>query len=168
EPHAISDIDLLLTAFILSARRDDTHIVRMLACVSNGDMRHALDMFSAFLSSGNTNVDKVLEIVKQRGRYTIAFHEFLKSAVLGTRRYYRGSLSHVVNVFARYEARGASHFTAPRILRRLAASINAASEHGEGYVKWAKILREYRESFGFADDLVEWCGELMRRELVES
>jgi hypothetical protein len=60
-------------------------------------MRYALDMFREFLSSGNTNVDKIIRIVEESGGYTVPFHEFAKSAILGSRKYYRSSISRIVN-----------------------------------------------------------------------
>ncbi len=164
----LRSIDALMKALISSTTHKNANIVRMLASVSNGDMRHALDMFREFLSSGNTNVDKIIEIVEREGGYVIPFHEFAKSAILGSRKYYRSSLSHVVNLFKQSDALGASHLTPCRILARLAAAEGTASLHGEGFVSVPTLLREYRSSFGFADDLVQWGGELLRRNLVDS
>ncbi|OFW15475.1 MAG: hypothetical protein A3H29_00535, partial [Acidobacteria bacterium RIFCSPLOWO2_02_FULL_67_21] len=162
-------IDALLRALINSATARNANIVRMLATVSNGDMRHALDMFREFLSSGNTDIEKIIRIVERgEGEYSVPFHEFAKSAILGSRRFYRSSLSHIVNVFKQSDALAASHLTACRILARLSASEGVASAHGEGFVSVATLLREYRESFGFADDLVQWSAELLRRNLIES
>ena len=92
-------------------------------------MRHALDMFRDFVSSGNINVFKILKI---GGGYHVPFHEFAKSAILGSRKYYRSSVSHVVNVFKPSGARRASHLTALRILARLSRAEEASSPHGEG------------------------------------
>ena len=161
-------IDGLLRAMIHSTTTQNTNIVRMLSSVSNGDMRHALDMFRDFLSSGNTNVEKIMDIVERRGSYAVPFHEFAKSAILGSRKYYRSSVSHIVNVFKRSDALGASHLTACRILVRLVAAEGASSPHGQGFVPVPTLLREYRQSFGFAEDFVHWCGELLRRNLLES
>lgn len=140
----------------------------MLSCVSNGDMRHALDMFRAFLSSGNTDVDKILRITKQHDEYVVPFHEFAKSAILGSRRFYSQRVSHVVNLFGLSEALRPSHFTALRLLARLSTSEMVSSEHGVGYLSSLKILREFRESFGFADDALSWLKELLARNLIES
>jgi hypothetical protein len=163
----IQAIDTLLDAIIASIQKN-ADIVRMLACVSNGDMRYALDMFRAFVSSGNTNIEKILDATTHTGGYTVPFHEFAKSAILGSRRYFRGSVSHIVNVFAKTEARSASHVTALRVLARLSAAEGAASPHGPGFVSVPKLLREYRESFGLADDFGAWCDELLRRGLIVS
>ncbi|MCI0427744.1 MAG: hypothetical protein L0Z46_07000, partial [Nitrospiraceae bacterium] len=161
-------VDGLLEALIASTTGKNENIVRMLASVSNGDMRHALDMFREFLSSGNTNVDKIIDILERYHTYTVSFHEFAKSAILGSRKYYQASVSHIVNLFRQSDALGSSHMTACRILARLAAAEGVASAHGEGFVVASTLLREYRQSFGYAEDLVQWTGELIRRNLVES
>ncbi len=170
---AISQIDLeridgLLRSLIASTTGQNENIVRMLASVSNGDMRHALDMFREFLSSGNTNIDKIISILDRQGTYTVSFHEFAKSAILGSRKYYQASVSHIVNLFRQSDALGSSHMTACRILARLTAAEGVASAHGEGFVATSTLLREYRQSFGYADDLVQWTAELIRRNLIES
>jgi|SRR5579859_1296569 len=164
----IRQVDGLLKSLISSTTLRNANIVRMLASVSNGDMRHALDMFRDFLSSGNTNVEKIMSIVENSGSYIVPFHEFAKSAILGSRKYYRASVSHIVNLFKQSDALGASHLTACRILARLSAAEGSASAHGEGFVGMPTLLREYRGSFGFADDFVQWSGELLRRNLIES
>ena len=164
----LAQIDALLHALIQSTTHKNANIVRMLASVSNGNMRYALDMFREFLSSGNTNVEKIIHIVNREGGYIVPFHEFAKSAILGSRKYYKSSVSHAVNVFKQSDALGASHMTACRILARLSAAEGAASPHGEGFVSVADLQREFRTSFGYADDLVQWVGELLRRNLIES
>jgi hypothetical protein len=161
-------IRALLQAMMSSTTGQNQSIVRMLASVSDGDMRLALDMFREFLSSGNTNVEKIIRVIEQSGGYTVPFHEFAKSAILGSRRFYRSSVSRIVNVFKRSDALKASHFTACRILARLSAAEGVASAHGEGFVAVTSLLREYREAFGFAEDLVQWSSELLRRNLLES
>jgi hypothetical protein len=168
KPEDFKRIDALLKALINSATAHNANIVRMLATVSNGDMRHALDMFREFLSSGNTDINKIIRIVEKSGGYSVPFHEFAKSAILGSRRFYRSNVSHIANVFKQSDAIGASHLTACRILARLSAAEGVASAHGEGFVAVSALLKEYRESFGFADDFVQWTGELLRRDLVES
>ena len=92
------------------------------------------------------------------------FHEFAKSAILGIRRYFRGNVARVLNVFAPSTSAGASHWTACRILARLFASHRAPSTFGEGYIATPTILREYRESFGQAHDLVETCERLLKAD----
>lgn len=161
-------IDRLLGVLIASTTGRNANIVRMLASVSNGDMRLALDMFRNFLSSGNTHVDKIIDIQERLGGYVVPFHEFAKSAILGSRKYYREKVSHIVNVFKKADAINASHMTACRLLSRLATAEGTASAHGQGYVSVPTLLLEFRESFGVADDMLQWAGDLVRHNLVES
>lgn len=161
-------VERVLRAMIRSTTQRNQNIVRMLSCVSNGDMRYALGMFRDFISSGNTQTDKILRIVEEDGGYTVPFHEFAKSAILGARRYFRSGTSHIVNVFLRSAAGRSSHLTAVRFLARLANSASVPSPHGEGFVDTRHILGEFRASFGRADDLVLRGEELLRRGLLES
>lgn len=140
----------------------------MLASVSNGDMRHSLDLFRSFVSSGNTDVEKIAEIERHDGDYRLPFHEFAKSAILGSRRYFDAATSHIVNMFNRTEAASSSHLTGLRVLARLSSAQGVASQHGQGFVQSEKLLREYRQSFVRAEDFLLWCAELLRRGLIES
>ncbi len=162
------DVAQVLQVLISSTTHRRGDIARYLACLSNGDMRVALSWFRDFMSSGNTDVEKIVNIVKKTGEYTVGLHEFVKSAVLAARRYYSASKSHVVNLFARSSTTVASNMTAVRILARLSRALGAPSAHGEGYVPTTQLLKEYRMSFGTADDFVSRAGELLARGLLES
>ena len=84
----------VVRALIESSTEKNGNIIRFLVSVSSGDMRPGLRMFADFMSSGNTDTDKILRIEsRQRDPYRMPFHEFAKSAILGTRRYYRSSAS---------------------------------------------------------------------------
>ena len=167
-PDELEHIEALLKILIQSTTQRNANIVRMLACVSNGDMRHALGMFRDFVSSGNTDVGKILGIFERQGSYNVSFHEFAKSAILGSKKYFRATGSHIVNVFKQSAARRASHITGLRVLARLTHSGDASSQHGEGFVRTPILLKEYRNSFGYAEDFEEVVGEFTRRGLIES
>lgn len=150
-------------------------IIKMISCVSGGNMRFALDLYRDFMSSGNTNINKIMRITNKKTisgnnhkRYRMPFHEFAKSAILGSRRYYKGSAARVTNVFSRASAPDASHWTACRILGRLASARSSPSLHGEGFVKTVDLIREYRESFGRSDDFSAVVGNLLLQGLLES
>jgi hypothetical protein len=157
-------------ALVESSTDRNSNIIRFLTCVSSGDMRLALSMFNDFMSSGNTDTTKILRIVggPHPGSYQMPFHEFAKSAILGSRRYYKSSVSRILNLFSLSAAPGASHWTASRLLARLQSSHHVSSPYGEGYLQTSDVLREYRESFGSADDLIETAEKLLAGGLLES
>jgi hypothetical protein len=168
--HELERTGNVARALVQSSTDGNSNIIRFLACVSSGDMRLALSMFNDFMSSGNTDTTKILKIVGGRnpGMYKMPFHEFAKSAILGSRRYYKGSVSRILNLFSLSAAPGASHWTATRLLARLQSGRHVSSPYGEGYLQTNEILREYRESFGIADDLIESAGKLLASGLLES
>ena len=59
------------------------NIARFVESLCFGNMRMALEMFTTFLVSGATDVDKMLAIYSRDGAYFVAFHEFVKSIMLG-------------------------------------------------------------------------------------
>lgn len=164
----VEEVEAVIKAFIRSATKRNQNIIRLLSCLSNGDMRYALGMFREFVSSGNTDIEKIINIVNTDGGYSVPFHEFAKSAILGARRYYRNNLSHVINVFLKSAAPGASHLTGIRILARLSNAAAVQSAHGEGFVDVGQLLGEFRQSFGRAEDFIARGDELVARGLLES
>jgi len=75
-------------------------ISRFIECICFGNMRSALQMFTTFLTSGATDVDKMLLIYRRSGQYNVAFHEFLKSVMLEDRAYYKEDQSPIFNLIA--------------------------------------------------------------------
>ena len=75
------------------------NIARFVESLCFGNMRMALEMFTTFLVSGATDVDKMLAIYNREGAYFVAFHEFVKSIMLGDRKYYKESESPVMNLY---------------------------------------------------------------------
>src|SRR5262249_13060251 len=94
-----ADIADYLKIIASSIFQQNRNIVRFIEAVCFGNMRLALDMFTTFLASGATDVDKMLRIYRRTGSYYVAFHEFVKSIMLGDRRYYKESRSPIMNLF---------------------------------------------------------------------
>ncbi len=163
-----SDIVAIMTSFVQSITKHNADIVRMLACVSNGDMRYALEMFKEFISSGNTDMEKILRIINRGEEYRVPYHEFVKSAMLGSRRYYDSNKSKIMNIFQPSSATSSSNITSLQILGRMNTSVSCASRHGKGYVSTSKLLGEYRRVYGYADDFIATANELLRRGLLEA
>jgi len=50
----------------------------------------------------------------------------------------------------------------------LSSTVTSPSAYGEGYVETSILLREYRESFGSAEDFIQRADEMLMRGLIES
>jgi len=142
-------------------------IARLIEAVCFGNMRLALQMFTTFLMSGATDVDKMLLIFRRDGSYYVAFHEFVKSIMLGDRKYYKEEQSPIMNIFDCGAQRNSSHFTSLRTINLLAARRGEATPEGEGYVPISELLSLSEETFDNLEDCVRTLNRLVSRQLVE-
>jgi len=143
------------------------NIARFIEALCFGNMRQALDMFTLFMTSGATDVDKMLNIYEREGAYFVAFHEFVKSIMLGDRKYYKDQASPVMNLFDCGNERNASHFTCLRILRALSLRRAESSREGQGYVEIALLLSKSEDVFNNREDFIRSLNRLVTRQLVE-
>jgi hypothetical protein len=144
------------------------NIVRFIGAICHGNMRQALQMFTDFLTSGATDVSKMLRIHAREGSYNVAFHEFVKSIMLGERRYYKEDQSPILNVFNVGSHRNASHFTGLRILLALLGHRGEWTPEGQGYLELAKLLSGFEEIFDNREDFLSTINRLVKSQLVEA
>jgi GTPase SAR1 family protein len=119
-----------LTEHNVQARK----LVAFIDSVSVGNMRDALLMFNYFIVSGNTNVKEIFRKHDEFGSYQIAYHQFIKSIILGEHKYYSQERSHLMNLFDFDSSLTDSHFNLLRILNYLNARSNKRAPTGRGYV----------------------------------
>jgi hypothetical protein len=144
------------------------NIARFIEALCFGNMRQALDMFSMFMTSGATDVDKMLGIYRKSGVYHVAFHEFVKSIMLGERRYYKDQASNILNIFDCGSERNASHFTCLRILRALLLRRGEWSQEGQGFVEITQLLSLSEDVFDNREDVLRSLNRLVARQLIEA
>jgi len=144
------------------------NIGRLIKAICYGNMRFALEMFSTFVTSGATDVNKMLRIFKRDGRYSIAWHEFLKAIMLGDRAYYKEEQSPIGNIFNVGSQKNSSHFTGFRILRALMAHRGEPTAEGRGYVDLSRMIFEFDELMSDQDDFIATINRLLSRNLVEA
>jgi hypothetical protein len=144
------------------------NIARFVEALCFGNMRLALDWFTTFMTSGATDVDKMLNIYRRSGAYFVAFHEFVKSIMLGERRYYRDEASPILNVFDCGSGRNASHFTSLRIIRALSARRGESTREGQGYVEIMQLVGMSEDVFDNREDTVRSLNRLVARQLIEA
>jgi hypothetical protein len=142
-------------------------IARFIESICFGNMRLALQMFTTFLTSGATDVDKMLHIYRRDGSYYVAYHEFVKSIILGDRQYYKEQQSPIMNVFDCGAQRNSSHFTALRLANVLGSRRREATAEGQGYAPISEILSLFEESFDNLEDCVRGLTRMVGRQLVE-
>jgi len=158
----------VLRIVLYSVTRKNRAIARMIESVSTGNIRFGLELFRDFISSANTDVEKILRIAGDRHSYIVPFHEFVRSIMLQNREFYRTGSSAVVNVFAKSAASHTSYFTSLRIVAYLHERHKSASRYGIGYVDAQQLRMEYQEAFGIRDDFDQTLGYLIRIGLIES
>jgi hypothetical protein len=133
-----------------------------------GNMRAALTMFSTFLSSGATDVEKMLKIYRRDGNYFVAFHEFLRSIMLGERVYYKERYSQIMNLFECGQEKNSSHFTSVRILKILDLHRLVSSKEGEGFYTITDLISNFEDAFDNKEDFLKSLNRLVIRQLVET
>jgi hypothetical protein len=162
-----SDIVDYLKIISDSIFQQNRTIVKFIEAICFGNMRLALNMFTTFLASGATDVDKMLRIYRKTGAYHVAFHEFVKSIMLGERRYYKEIFSPIMNVFDCGLERNSSHFTSLRILHLLLGRRNESTPEGEGYVEISQASAIFEDFFDNREDFIRSINRLVARQLVE-
>lgn len=165
DKNTISDFLKIVEYSIFEKNRN---IARFIDHLCFGNMRVALQMFSTFLVSGATDVDKMLRIYKRDGNYFVAFHEFLRSIMLGERYYYKEAYSTILNVFECGQEKNSSHFTSLRILSILNLHRSESTKLGEGFYEINKILSIFEDAFNNKQDFLKSLNRLVARQLVET
>jgi hypothetical protein len=162
---AIADFLRIVQYSIFERNRN---IGRFIEAVCFGNMRQALQMFATFLVSGATDVTKMLDIYQRQGAYFVAFHEFLKSVMLGDRRHYKEDFSFIMNVLNCSASRNSSHFTSLRALRVLLSRRGESTRLGRGFVDLGVVVPAFGDVFDNVEDLVGSLNRLVQRQLVET
>ncbi len=128
-------------------------VISLIQSLCYGNMRFALEIMNSFLTSGTTDVAKILKIYMATGYYTVAFHEFVKSVMLGEFRYYKESRSPIVNLYDVQACINSSHFTGIRVLRYLSKYNNVPSPEGVGFVLIDDVFTLFEEIFSNQKDI---------------
>jgi hypothetical protein len=148
--------------------QQNQNIARFIEALCFGNMREALDMFTMFMTSGATDVDKMLSMYRKSGAYFVAFHEFVKSIMLGERQYYKDQASAVMNLFDCGADRNSSHFTCLRIIRVLSLRRGGWNKEGQGFVDITQLISMFEDVFDNREDVLRSLNRLVAKQLVEA
>nr|WP_288355716.1 hypothetical protein [uncultured Pseudomonas sp.] len=132
-----------------------------LSACAHGDIRLSLDLFRSFLLSGYTNVD---EMILARN-WNFQIHQVIKPVMIPTRYFYDENLSDIPNIYQLRSNRNSSHFTALRILRKLAKTIESSTPC---YLSIAELRSYFAETFNMLEDFEKNIDVLLKHGFVES
>jgi energy-coupling factor transporter ATP-binding protein EcfA2 len=157
----VKDSVVYLNILVKEFSNDRSPLNAFLTACAHGNIRLSLDLFRSFLLSGYTNVDEMIS----NGSWNFQVHQVIKPVMIPTRYFYDETLSEIPNVYQLRNTRHASHFTALRILRKLAKNFTASAP---SYMSTATLVAYFAETFNMADDCVENLDLLLRHGLIES
>lgn len=132
-----------------------------LTACGHGDIRLSLDLFRSFLLSGYTNVEEMVA----HGRWVFQLHQVIKPVMIPKRYFYDETLSDIPNIYQVRHNRHGSHFTALRILRKLAKATEGSTP---AYMNMAELLSYFADTFNMADDFIKNADLLLKHGLVEA
>lgn len=147
-------------------QRANKSVSRFISKTSGGNMRRALELFASFLVSGNTKVWEIVETKRREGSYIIAEHQFVKSIVLGSYRYYSKNSSYLMNIFDFNQDFCRSHFLKLKILNYAEEQIAVDSPYGGGYVSMNRIAEEAADISVSREAIEDALLELARYGLI--
>ncbi|MDU3569514.1 MAG: hypothetical protein E7F77_01655 [Serratia marcescens] len=140
---------------------DMSPLNNFLTACAHGDIRLSLDLFRSFCLSGYTNVD---EMIANRS-WNFQIHQVIKPVMTPNRYFYDESLSDIPNIYQLRSSRNGSHFTALRILRKLAKGVDPTAP---SFFSVATLRAYFAETFSMQDDFEQNLDVLLRHGFVES
>lgn len=140
---------------------DNSPLNNFLTACAHGDIRLSLDLFRSFSLSGYTNVDEMIA----NKTWNFQVHQVIKPVMTPNRYFYDESLSDIPNIYQLRSARHGSHFTALRILRKLAKGVDPTSP---SYFSTAELRAYFAETFSMQDDFEKNLDVLLRHGFIES
>lgn len=140
---------------------DSSPLNAFLTACAHGDTRLSLELFRSFLLSGYTNVEEMLTA----GRWNFQMHQVIKPVMIPNRYFYDEALSEIPNIYQLRYSRHSSHFTALRVLRKLAKVMDGSSA---AYLPISQLRSYFVETFNMLDDLNRNLDMLLKRGFVES
>jgi len=133
-------LDLILRSLLV----DNKNVRLFLELIALGNIRAALETFHSFLTAGSLDTKKIIEIMQKDDQYLVPVHEFIKSVMLGSKRYYSERTSDILNLFAIGDIERPSHFTRIRLLQWLYERRHESTLFGRGF----RLIKEAEYYFG--------------------
>jgi len=128
-------LELILRSLLVSNR----HVRIFLELVALGNIRASLEMFHAFLTAGSFDTGKIINLMSKYEEYLVPVHEFIKSVMLGSKKYYSERTSPIINMFSIGDVEMPSHFTRLRLLQWLYERRHEATTYGNGFMTIPRV-----------------------------
>src|ERR1035441_10543934 len=136
-------------------------------CWANANtIRRIKVQYSTFTTVRERKTQATLQIGREKD-YTVAFHEFIRSIMLGERQYYKEDQSPILNIYNCTGEKNSSHFTAMRVLAVLLDHRGETTSEGRGYVEVARLIGAFGDIFDNEKDLAITLDRLLTKQLVE-
>jgi hypothetical protein len=142
---------LFLKALLYSLEHN-LELVELLTNITGGNIRQVIDLVTKFIGSPNVDAHKIINIMSEKGRYTVAAHEFAKSALLGEYAHYDPVSSLAMNIFDVRYPDEREHFLVPIVIAYL--KYDGPHRDREGFVLSGNIIAEM-QNWGFTSQQVE-------------
>jgi hypothetical protein len=100
-----------------------------------------------------------------KGRWDFLIHQVIKPVMTPTRYFYDEKQSDIPNIYQIRNNRHGSHFTALRILRKLAKSVDSSTP---AYVSVAELTSYFADTFNMVEDFIRNLDVLLKHGFVEA
>ena len=152
---------------IINSIQNNSNSLLLFDCLSANDIRQALEMFRAFLTSGHTNTDEFIRTYLTSGYYSVPFHALVRSLSLRDRQFYSTNETYLCNLFAYSDDGSYFHTTKLKVLRRLMDANNDSAPAGKGFVSVERLFAELSERILDEARLRSLLDSLARSRLVQ-
>ncbi len=146
---------------------NNKQIVKFIEATCYGNMRVALQFFTTFLTSGVTDVDKMLPSTDAMAATTSRSMSSSSPSCSAT-GFYKEEQSPVMNLYNVGPEKNSSHFTHWRIIRVLYSRQGASGPEGTGYVPLSELISVFENVFNNRGDVVAALNRLTKRQLIEA
>lgn len=151
------EISRLFTVLKENLNNEQSEFSKFMMAATRGNIRQGLELFKNFIFSNYTNVSEMIN----DGEWTITLHQVLKPIMIPTYRFYNeGNSTSIPNIFRLRSEQNSSHFTAYRILNKLAIRNNYVSIH--------ELKSYFIDTFNMVDDFLLNIDLLLKRGMIES
>ena len=150
-PANFSKLHQLIDVFLYSL---DTNkeLLRFLNSTSNENIRKAIEIIKKFFGSGHVDMEKILEIYNNSGKYLVPLHELLRSVIFSDNIHYSPTNTEIINVFDIRHFNPNDHF----ILLLLIALLDDYSKNSRnsGFVSITETY-SYLQGLGFTPPQID-------------